>query len=177
MPTPSTFRPCPPALPHEQPDATLLRDLVGQHAEPLAQLLRDHLAACSAGAGHGFQAGAAAWRQQGTQRFSSWLFGVALALLRDSQAGDGWGALGRSRKGGTAAGDPAAGDPAAGGPAASEFAGHGPGLAERLEHALPAGLTAPLLALARSRLDDTRCALFLCKPAATVPDALNRIQT
>lgn len=158
MPTPSTLRPCPPAPPPRQPDAPLLRDLVNRHAEPLAQLLQDHLSARSAGAGRDFQAGAAAWRQQGPQRFSSWLFGITLGLLRQASAGDVRGG----------AGNPGENHPGA----------IAPDFAHRLAQALPAALAGPLQTLAQSGLDDTGCALFLCKPAAVaLPDEQNRIQT
>lgn len=153
MPTPSTLRPCPPASPPGQPDAPLLRDLVSRHAEPLAQLLQDHLVARSPGAGRDFQAGTAAWRGQGPQRFSAWLFGITLGLLRESSVGDAWVA---AQESGTCA----------------------PDFADRLAQAMPPALATPLLTLARSGLDPTRCALFLCKPAAaSAPDRPNRIQT
>lgn len=184
MPTPSTLRPCPPASPQGLPDALLLRDVVSRHAEPLAQLLHDHLAVHSASAGRDFQAGVAAWRQQGPLRFSSWLFGITLGLLRESGAGDagqGQPAACRPAAGGPATGDLAAPRPEAGSSGSSKRAPPATaaiGFADRLALALPPALATPLLTLARSGLAPTRCALFLCKPAdIALSGELNRIQT
>lgn len=178
MPTPSTLRPCPPASPHEQPDAPLLRDLVGRHAELLAQLLQEHLAARSAGAGRDFQAGAAVWREQGLRRFSSWLFGITLGLLREGGADAARVAAGEVGAGHPGAGHPGASAPRQEHPDAGALVVDASHFAGRLAQTLPSALTDPLLTLARSGLDDTRCALFLCKPAAAVaPGEPNRIQT
>lgn len=85
MPTPSLYR-C------RQPDvsrgaaAPRLQDLIRRHAEPLAQLLRQHLATAPADGGAGFDAAAAHWRERGSGPFSSWLYGIALGLLREADA-------------------------------------------------------------------------------------------
>lgn len=85
MPTPSLYR-C------RQPDvsrgaaAPRLQDLIRRHAEPLAQLLRQHLATAPTDGGAGFDAAAAHWRKRGSGPFSSWLYGIALGLLREADA-------------------------------------------------------------------------------------------
>ncbi len=82
MPTPSLYRRRPPDVSREALAAPSLHDLLRRHAEPLAQLLRRRLADGAAG----FDAAAAPWRERGPGPFSSWLYGIALGLLRVADA-------------------------------------------------------------------------------------------
>lgn len=86
MPTPSLYRRRPPDVSRAAAAAPRLHDLLRRHAEPLAQLLRQHLAPAPADGAAGFDAAAASWRERGPGPFSSWLYGIALGLLREADA-------------------------------------------------------------------------------------------
>lgn len=137
-----------PDFPPERTDAPLLRDLLGTHAESLARVLREHLAAGVSHGGHAFDTAARLSRGRGPGAYAAWLGGAALGLLRDTG-----GLLDAARP------VPAPGETAADAPRPIH-----PRLAAALSRAVPADLAGSLLRLARSGLDEPACVLFLCKP-------------
>ncbi|MGY6273157.1 hypothetical protein ACXIUT_26075 [Achromobacter denitrificans] len=88
MPTPTN--PCAaPAAASATPQAdtqTSLRDLVYRHSPELERLLESHVQRSDPGLAPAFAQQADAYRKLGRVKFSSWLYGATLRLLRDSLA-------------------------------------------------------------------------------------------
>lgn len=68
------------------PGSMQLRELVQRHSAQLAQLLHEHMQGAGSWPAREFSASLEACRSQGQACVASWLYGVALQLLRQSLA-------------------------------------------------------------------------------------------
>jgi hypothetical protein len=88
MLTPTNHCAAPPAssaTPQAETDVPL-RDLVYRHASELERLLEAHVQRIDPGLARAFGQQAQSYRELGRAKFSSWLYGATLRLLRDSVA-------------------------------------------------------------------------------------------